>query len=108
MSIAWIFLLLAGFFEICFTIALKYSEGFSKLIPSIVTVFFIFLSFFCVSQSMKVISIGTAYAVWAGIGAAGTVITGILFFGDSCHIVRLLSILLIIIGIIGLKISHFD
>ena len=108
MQLAWIFLLLAGFFEICFTVALKYSQGFTKLIPSIVTVFFIFLSFFCVSQSMKVISIGTAYAVWAGIGAAGTVLAGIIFFGDSYHIVRLLSILLIIIGIIGLKIVQFD
>ena len=108
MSIAWIFLLLAGFFEICFTIALKFSEGFSKLIPSIITITFIFLSFFSVSQAMKSISIGTAYAVWAGIGAAGTVVCGILFFGDSYHIVRLISILLIIIGIIGLKLAHID
>ena len=108
MSIAWIFLLLAGFFEICFTVALKYSQGFTKFFPSLVTVFFIFLSFFCVSQSMKVISVGTAYAVWAGIGAAGTVLTGIIFFGDSYHIVRLLSIFLIIIGIIGLKLTNLD
>lgn len=105
MSIAWIFLLLAGFFEICFTIALKYSQGFSKFFPSLITVFFIFLSFFCVAQSMKVIPVGTAYAVWAGIGAAGTVITGIIFFGDSWHIVRLVSIMLIIIGIVGLKLT---
>ncbi|NNM42827.1 MAG: multidrug efflux SMR transporter [Chlamydiae bacterium] len=105
---AWIFLLLAGFFEICFTVALKYSQGFTKFFPSLVTVFFIFLSFFCVSQSMKVISVGTAYAVWAGIGAAGTVLTGIIFFGDSYHIVRLLSIFLIIIGIIGLKLTNID
>ena len=108
MTVAWIFLLLAGFFEICFTIALKYSEGFSKLIPSIITVTFIVLSFFSVSQAMKEIPIGTAYAVWAGIGAAGTVICGILFFGDSYHIVRLISIFLIIIGIIGLKLAHVD
>ncbi len=108
MSLAWMFLLLAGFFEICFTVALKFSEGFSKLIPSIITVVFIVLSFFCVSQAMKTISIGTAYAVWAGIGAAGTVLCGILFFGDSYHIVRLISIFLIIIGIIGLKLAHFD
>lgn len=108
MTVAWIFLLLAGFFEICFTIALKYSEGFSKLIPSIITVTFIVLSFFSVSQAMKEIPIGTAYAVWAGIGAAGTVICGIAFFGDSYHIVRLISIFLIIIGIIGLKLAHVD
>ena len=108
MSLAWIFLLLAGFFEICFTIALKYSQGFSRLIPSIITVVFIFFSFFCVSQSMKEISIGTAYAVWAGIGAAGTVLCGIIFFGDSSNWLRLLSITLIIIGIIGLKLTHCD
>jgi quaternary ammonium compound-resistance protein SugE len=108
MSISWIFLLLAGFFEICFTIALKYSGGFSRLIPSIITVIFIVLSFFSVSQAMKTIPIGTAYAVWAGIGAAGTVVTGIIFFGDSYHIIRLISIMLIIIGIIGLKLAHCD
>ncbi|MBS0615554.1 MAG: quaternary ammonium compound efflux SMR transporter SugE [Verrucomicrobia bacterium] len=106
MSLSWIFLLLAGFFEICFTVALKYSGGFSKLVPSIITVVFIVLSFFSVSQAMKTIPIGTAYAVWAGIGAAGTVITGIIFFGDSAHIVRLISIMLIIIGIVGLKLVH--
>ena len=108
MSIAWVFLLLAGFFEICFTIALKYSQGFTRLIPSIITVVFIVFSFFCVSQAMKTIPIGTAYAVWAGIGAAGTVICGIVFFGDSYHIVRLISIFLIIVGIIGLKLAHIE
>ncbi len=108
MSTAWIFLLLAGFFEICFTISLKYSQGFSKIVPSIITVIFIVMSFFSVAQAMKTIPIGTAYAVWAGIGAAGTVVTGIIFFGDSHHIVRLLSIMLIIIGIIGLKLVNVD
>ena len=108
MSPSWMFLLMAGFFEICFTVALKFSQGFTRLIPSIITVIFIVLSFFCVSQSMKTISIGTAYAVWAGIGAAGTVTCGILFFGDSAHVVRLVSIMLIIIGIIGLKLVHIE
>ena len=108
MSTAWFFLLLAGFFEICFTISLKYSQGFSKIIPSIVTVIFIVLSFFYVSQAMKVIPIGIAYGVWAGIGAVGTVTCGILFFGDSCHIIKLISISLIIIGIIGLKLIQLD
>lgn len=105
---AWMFLLLAGFFEICFTIALKFSQGFTRLIPSIITGLFIVLSFYCVSQAMKTIPIGTAYAVWAGIGAAGTVLCGILFFGDSYHIIRLISIFLIIAGIIGLKLVHVD
>ena len=108
MSIAWVFLILAGFFEICFTISLKYSQGFSKIIPSVITVIFIVLSFFSVAQSMKTIPIGTAYAVWAGIGAAGTVSCGILFFGDSYHVIRLISVFLIIIGIIGLKLAHVE
>ena len=108
MSISWFFLFLAGFFEICFTVSLKFSQGFTRLIPSVITAVFIIASFFCVSQAMKEIPIGTAYAVWAGIGAAGTVICGIIFFGDSYHIVRLLSIFLIIIGIIGLKLAHVD
>jgi len=108
MSTAWFFLLLAGFFEICFTIALKYSQGFSRIIPSTMTVIFVAFSFFSVSQAMKEIPIGTAYGVWAGIGAAGTVITGIFFFGDSYNIIRLISIFLIITGIIGLKLVSAD
>lgn len=106
MPLAWFFLILAGFFEVCFTIALKFSQGFTRLVPSIVTGMFIILSFFSVAQAMKTIPIGTAYAVWAGIGAAGTVLCGILFFGDSYHIVRLISISLIVIGIIGLKLAY--
>jgi quaternary ammonium compound-resistance protein SugE len=108
MSMAWLYLVIAGIFEIFFTIGLKYSQGFTKLIPSIITVLFIFSSYFFVSLAMKTISIGTAYAVWAGIGAAGAVICGILFFGDSYHFIRLISIALVIIGIFGLKFSHVD
>jgi len=99
---------MAGFFEVCFTIALKYSQGFTRLIPSLFTAIFIILSFFSVAQAMKEIPIGTAYAIWAGIGAAGTVICGIIFFGDSVHIIRLLSLMLIIVGIVGLKLAHVD
>ena len=105
MTLSWFFLLLAGFFEVCFTIALKFSLGFTKLFPSIITAVFIALSFFCVSQSLKTIPLGTAYAIWAGMGAVGTVVCGILFFGDSMHIIRLVSIVLIIIGILGLKLA---
>jgi quaternary ammonium compound-resistance protein SugE len=108
MSLAWMYLVIAGLFEILFTIALKYSDGFSKLIPSIITCILIFSSYFFVSLAMKTIPIGTAYAVWAGIGAAGAVLCGILFFGDSYDLIRLLSISLIIIGIFGLKFSHVD
>ncbi|MBX7067080.1 MAG: multidrug efflux SMR transporter [Parachlamydiales bacterium] len=108
MSTSWIYLIVAGIFEIFFTIGLKYSQGFTRLIPSIITIIFIFFSYFFVSLAMKTISIGTAYAVWAGIGAAGAVICGIVFFGDSYHFIRIISIALIIIGIFGLKLSHID
>jgi quaternary ammonium compound-resistance protein SugE len=108
MSMSWIYLLIAGAFEVCFTIGLKYSQGFTRFVPTVITVIFIFSSYFFVSLAMKTISIGTAYAVWAGIGAAGAVICGILFFGDSYHIIRLISLALIIVGIFGLKLSHID
>jgi quaternary ammonium compound-resistance protein SugE len=108
MSISWIYLIMAGVFEILFTIGLKYSQGFSRLIPTLITIVFILSSYFFVSLAMKTIPIGTAYAVWAGIGAAGAVICGILFFGDSYHIIRLISLMLIIIGIFGLKFSHVE
>lgn len=108
MSTAWLWLFMAGAFEICFTIALKFSKGFTRATPSFVAALFIFFSFYSVSQAMKTIPIGTAYAVWAGIGAAGTVIWGILFFGDSSHPIRILSLALIVIGILGLKLSHVD
>jgi quaternary ammonium compound-resistance protein SugE len=107
-NISWLYLLLAGALEIFFTLALKFSVGFTRLVPSLATVAFAGFSFFFVSLAMKTIPIGTAYAVWAGIGAAGTVLCGIFFFGDSYHIVRLISIALIIIGIFGLKLTHID
>jgi quaternary ammonium compound-resistance protein SugE len=106
MSVSWLYLILAGVFEIFFTIALKFTDGFSRLIPSIITVVFIAFSFFFVSQAMRTIPIGTAYAVWAGIGAAGTVICGIVFFGDPYGFLRLLSLALIIVGIFGLKLAN--
>lgn len=108
MSISWIYLFIAGGFEILFTIALKYSEGFTRVIPSLITIAFIFCSYFFVSLAMRTIPIGTAYAVWAGIGACGAVICGIIFFGDSYHFIRLISITLIILGILGLKLFHVD
>lgn len=105
---AWIYLLAAGAFEILFTVALKYSQGFTRLIPTIITIIFAMTSFSLVSLAMKEIPLGTAYAVWAGIGAAGAVLCGMIFFGESYGVIRLISISLIIIGIFGLKISHID
>lgn len=90
--------------EIAWAIGLKYSESFTKLYPSIATVILMILSFYFLSLALKSIPIGTAYAIWTGIGAIGTVIFGILFFNESYDIIRLLCIMLIIAGIVGLKI----
>ncbi|MGZ5282174.1 MAG: quaternary ammonium compound efflux SMR transporter SugE [Bacteroidia bacterium] len=100
---AWFALLIAGLFEIAWAIGLKYSDGFSKLYPSIFTIVCMLISFGLLSYAMKTLSVGTAYAVWTGIGAAGTVILGIFLFDDSREILRLFFLSLILIGIVGLK-----
>ena len=100
---SWIYLFIAGLFEIGWAIGLKYTEGFTKLYPSIITIIGMILSFYFLSTAVKSIPIGTAYAVWTGIGAVGTAILGIILFGESKEIMRLFFILLIIIGIAGLK-----
>jgi len=101
---AWIFLFIAGLFEIGWAVGLKYTEGFTKLWPSVITIIGMILSFYFLSTAVKSIPIGTAYAIWTGIGAVGTAILGIFLFGESKEVIRLLFILLIIIGIVGLKI----
>jgi len=101
---SWIYLFIAGLFEIGWAIGLKYTEGFTKLWPSVVTIIGMILSFYFLSTAVKSIPIGTAYAVWTGIGAVGTAILGIILFGESKEVIRLFFILLIIVGIIGLKI----
>jgi quaternary ammonium compound-resistance protein SugE len=100
---AWIILVVAGLFEICWTIGLKYSEGFSKLYPSVFTVATLIISMVLLGISIKTLPIGTAYAVWTGIGAVGTVILGMILFKESKEFIRLLFIFLIVMGIIGLK-----
>lgn len=99
----WMFLAIAGIFEVAWAILLKYSEGFSKFVPSAGTVVFMILSFYFLSKAIEKIPIGTAYAVWTGIGAVGTVLFGIVFLGESRDLPRILFILLIISGIAGLK-----
>jgi len=99
----WGILFLAGIFEIFWAVGLKYSDGFTKLLPSILTIITMTISFYLLSLSLKSLPIGTAYAVWVGIGTIGTVIAGIFLFGESMNIVRIISILLILLGIIGLK-----
>lgn len=101
---AWIYLFIAGLFEIGWAVGLKYTDGFTKLWPSVITVLIMILSFYFLSSAVKIIPIGTAYAIWTGIGAVGTAILGIFLFGESKEFIRLFFILLIIIGVVGLKI----
>ena len=101
---AWINLFIAGIFEIGWAVGLKYTSGFTKLWPSIVTIIGMILSFYFLSAAVKSIPIGTAYAIWTGIGAVGTAILGILLFGESKEIIRIFFIFLIVVGIVGLKI----
>lgn len=100
---AWLLLVIAGVFECGWAIGLKYTEGFSKLTPSLLTVSSMAISFWLLSISMKTIPVGTAYAVWTGIGAVGVAILGMILFGDSRDIMRIICLLLIVTGIIGLK-----
>lgn len=101
---AWVYLFIAGLTEIAWAIGLKQSEGWSRLWPSVITVFFMVVSFAFLSLALKALPIGTAYAVWTGIGAAGTALIGIYFFGESRDLLRLLCIGLIVGGVIGLKV----
>lgn len=102
---AWIILFVAGLFEIAWAIGLKYTEGFTHLWPSLLTVAGMALSLLLLGQALKTIPVGTAYAVWTGIGATGTALLGIFLFGESREAGRIVSILLIIAGIIGLKLT---
>lgn len=100
-------MLTAGLFEIGFTTALRYTEGFTRLIPNIAFIVFAFLSFFFLEKAIKTIPLGTAYAVWTGIGAAGTAILGILAYNEPLSAARLFFITTLIGSIIGLKlVSH--
>ena len=101
---SWFILFVAGVFEICWAVGLKYSNGFTKFWPSVFTAVSMILSFVLLSFSIKEIPLGTAYAVWTGIGAVGTAILGIFLFSESSEFVRLFFIFLIVVGIAGLKI----
>jgi quaternary ammonium compound-resistance protein SugE len=100
---AWYYLIIAGLFEMGWAIGLKYTHGFTRLWPSILTVAAMILSFQFLSKALKTLPVGTAYAVWTGIGAVGTAILGMVLFGESRDMMRLLCILLIVGGIVGLK-----
>lgn len=100
---AWIYLLIAGIFEVVWAVALKYTYGFTRVMPSIVTVSGMAVSFYFLSVALKTLPIGTAYAIWTGIGALGTVLVGMMFLGEPRDAMRLLFLLFIIVGILGLK-----
>lgn len=104
-STSWIYIFIAGLMETGWVISMKYSEGFSRIIPSVMTIILMIISFGLLSKAMVDLPMGTAYAVWTGIGAVGAVILGIVFFGESVHIMRIGCISLIIAGVIGLKIA---
>lgn len=101
----WLLLMIAGVFEIIWAIGLKYTEGFTRLWPSMGTLAAMAISMILLAQALKTIPVGTGYAIWTGIGAAGTAIMGIALFDESRHVVRLLCIVLIVAGIVGLKFS---
>lgn len=101
----WVVLVVAGLFEVCWAIGLKYTDGFSKFWPSVATIVAMAISVALLGFAMKTLPTGTAYAVWVGIGAVGTVILGIVLLGESASPMRLVSLALIVLGIIGLKLA---
>lgn len=107
-KMGWLLLITAGFSEIIFALSLKYNEGFTKLWPSVVTAVSGGASFYLLMLAIKTLPLGTAYAVWTGMGAVGVAILGIVLFKESAELVRLASIMMIVIGIVGLKLTHTD
>lgn len=105
---AWILLVIAGLTEIIWAIGLKEAHGFTELIPSIITISFLIISFFLFARAMKTIPIGTAYAIFTGIGAAGTAIVGILWFNEPVSIGKIVFLCILLFGIIGLKLSDTE
>tara|TARA_R110002073_G_scaffold29177_8_gene92121 strand:- start:2604 stop:2975 length:372 start_codon:yes stop_codon:yes gene_type:complete len=104
-NMSWIFLVIAGLLEIGWAIGLKYTEGWSRVGPSVLTILTMIASFYCLAIAIKDIPIGTGYAIWTGIGAVGTAILGIILLGESASPMRIACIGVVILGIIGLKIT---
>lgn len=103
---SWLILFLAGLFEVGWAVGLKYTDGFTRPIPTLLTVGAMVVSLGLLGLAMKELPLGTAYAIWTGVGAVGTVIAGIILFGESMALMRLLSVGLIVTGLLGLKLSH--
>ena len=102
---SWIILFFAGLFEVGWAVGLKYTDGFSRPLPTALTVGAMIISLGLLGLAMKDLPLGTAYAIWTGVGAVGTVIAGIILFGESMALFRLASVALIIAGLVGLKVS---
>ena len=102
---AWILLVLAGIFEIVWAYSMKLSEGFSKLIPSVITIFFMILSFGLLASAMRTLPLGTAYTIWTGIGAIGSFLVGIFILGEPATAMRMLAAVLIVSGLVLMKLS---
>ena len=102
-STAWIILFIAGLFETAWAIGLKYSEGFSRLWPSVFTVVAMAISLWLLSLSLKILPVGSAYAVWTGVGATFTAILGMVLFNESRDMLKILFILMIVAGLVGLR-----
>ncbi|MBX6691689.1 quaternary ammonium compound efflux SMR transporter SugE [Pseudomonas sp. USTB-Z] len=102
---SWIILFFAGLFEVGWAVGLKYTDGFTRPLPTVLTVGAMVISLGLLGLAMKELPLGTAYAIWTGVGAVGTVIAGIMLFGESMALVRLFSVALIVCGLVGLKVS---
>lgn len=103
---AWIVLVIAGLFEVGWAVGLKYTEGFTRPLPSLLTVVSMVVSLGLLGLALRSLPLGTAYAVWTGIGTLGTALLGIILFGEAATVARLLCIGLIVAGIVGLKLAH--
>lgn len=101
----WIVLIVAGLFEVGWAIGLKYTDGFARLWPTVWTIAAMIISLGLLGIALKTLPVGTAYSIWVGVGTVGTVILGIVLLGESVSVIRMISVLLIIAGILGLKFS---
>lgn len=104
----WVYLLIAAILEVGWALGIKFTDGFTKLIPSVLTIIGMLFSFFFLSIALRTIPIGTAYAIWTGLGAAGVAVIGILYLNESASLLRIISIILILSGIVGLKLGYYQ
>jgi quaternary ammonium compound-resistance protein SugE len=107
-TMEWFYLVIAGVFEVGWAIGLKYSQGFTKTLPNLLTIMGMVTSFYFLSLSLKSLPIGTAYAIWTGIGTIGTLLLGVILFKEPISIMRIVCIVFIVSGIIGLKLISIE